>query len=155
MINTYINSIPIVNFFILKYNIRFIQFQFCLLIIYIKNNIKISLFISFINRYFWSSYNSFIALFLWVCFKYRSDCSILFLFLLTCFSSSLVWIIWESWTINPDSGWSISPWFWTNWSFCNSFKSSSCWIKSISNSNALDGNYNSSNYKCEFHFFLL
>ena len=25
-------------------------------------------------------------------------------------SSSLVWVVWESWSIEPDSGWSLSPW---------------------------------------------
>ena len=25
-------------------------------------------------------------------------------------SSSLVWVIWESWSIEPDSGWALTPW---------------------------------------------
>jgi len=39
-----------------------------------------------------------------------SSSSEIFLGCLGGLSSSLVWVVWESWSIEPDSGWALTPW---------------------------------------------
>ena len=49
------------------------------------------------------------SLLLWVSLEDGSGGSVLLLGFLGGLGSSLVWIIWESWSVNPLSGWGQSP----------------------------------------------